>query len=71
MGWAGSVIVRYPDLCFRKYPGALILRRDKPEARKSKNECRNTSTKTTASSDDSLGAAMMVEMWRNETFERL
>lgn len=51
-GWGGSVIVRCPNLCFRKYPVAVILRRDKPETRKSKSGCKDISKKTTASLDE-------------------
>lgn len=47
MGHGGSVIVRCPDLWFRKCPVTLILRHNL-EARKNRREYRDTSTKTAA-----------------------
>lgn len=51
MGYGGSVIVRCPDLWFRKCPVTLILRHN-PEARKNRREYRDTSTKTAANQSD-------------------
>lgn len=59
------MIARCPDLCFRKCPVAVILTRDKPQARESKSRCKDTSIKTTTSLDESRWTATTAEIKRS------